>query len=119
MSGTPDDDRLKELREQKKKQLREQAEGQQGGGNEAQQQAAREQAEAKQEAMLKQYLTDDARQRLNAIEMSKPEFAESVKKQLTALAQSGRIQDRIDDEQMQDLLRELQPESKSFDIQRR
>jgi programmed cell death protein 5 len=119
MSGTPDDDRLEELREQKKKQLREQAEGQQGGGNEAQQQAAREQAEAKQEAMLKQYLTDDARQRLNAIEMSKPEFAESVKKQLTALAQSGRIQDRIDDEQMQDLLRELQPESKSFDIQRR
>jgi programmed cell death protein 5 len=119
MSGTPDDDRLEELREQKKKQLREQADGQQGGGNEAQQQAAREQAEAKQEAMLKQYLTDDARQRLNAIEMSKPEFAESVKKQLTALAQSGRIQDRIDDEQMQDLLRELQPESKSFDIQRR
>jgi programmed cell death protein 5 len=119
MSGTPDDDRLEELREQKKQQLREQAEGQQGGGNEAQQQAAREQAEAKQEAMLKQYLTDDARQRLNAIEMSKPEFAESVKKQLTALAQSGRIQDRIDDEQMQDLLRELQPESKSFDIQRR
>jgi programmed cell death protein 5 len=119
MSGTPDDDRLEELREQKKKQLREQADGQQGGGNEAQQQAAREQAEAKQEAMLKQYLTDDARQRLNAIEMSKPEFAESVKKQLTALAQSGRIQDRIDDEQMQNLLRELQPESKSFDIQRR
>jgi programmed cell death protein 5 len=119
MSGTPDDDRLEELREQKKEQLRQQADGQQGGGNEAQQQAAREQAEAKQEAMLKQYLTDDARQRLNAIEMSKPEFAESVKKQLTTLAQSGRIQDRIDDEQMQDLLRELQPESKSFDIQRR
>ena len=118
MSGTPDDDRLEELREQKKEQLRQQADGQQGG-NEAQQQAAREQAEAKQEAMLKQYLTDDARQRLNAIEMSKPEFAESVKKQLTTLAQSGRIQDRIDDEQMQDLLRELQPESKSFDIQRR
>jgi len=42
-----------------------------------------------------------------------------VKKQLTALAQSGRIQDRIDDEQMQELLRELQPESKSFDIRRR
>jgi programmed cell death protein 5 len=119
MSGTPDDDRLEELREQKKQQLREQADGQQGGGNEAQQQAAREQAEAKQEAMLKQYLTDDARQRLNAIEMSKPDFAESVKKQLTALAQSGRIQDRIDDEQMQDLLRELQPDSKSFDIRRR
>ena len=119
MSGTPDDDRLEELREQKKQQLREQADGQQSANAEAQQEAARQQAEAKQEAMLKQYLTDDARQRLNAIEMSKPDFAESVKKQLTALAQSGRIQDRIDDEQMQELLRELQPESKSFDIRRR
>ena len=119
MSGTPDDDRLEELREQKKQQLREQADGQQSANAEAQQEAARRQAEAKQEAMLKQYLTDDARQRLNAIEMSKPDFAESVKKQLTALAQSGRIQDRIDDEQMQELLRELQPESKSFDIRRR
>jgi programmed cell death protein 5 len=122
MSGTPDDDRLEELRERKMQELREQADGQQAGGGadaQAQQEAAREQAEAKQEAMLKQYLTDDARQRLNAIEMSKPEFAESVKKQLVALAQSGRIQDRIDDDQMQDLLRELQPESKSFDIRRR
>ncbi|WP_336021545.1 DNA-binding protein [Halobellus salinisoli] len=120
MSGNPDDDRLEELREKKMQQLRDQAEGQSGGGsNEAAQEAAREQAEAQQDAMLKQYLTDGARQRLNAVEMSKPDFAESVKKQVLALAQSGRIQDRIDEEQMKDLLRELQPESKSFDIRRR
>ncbi|MFB6090221.1 MAG: DNA-binding protein [Halobellus sp.] len=117
MSGSPDDDRLEELREQKMEELREQAQG--GQDREAAQEAAREQAEAKQEAMLKQYLTDGARQRLNAIEMSKPEFAEKVKKQITALAQSGRIQDRIDEEQMRDLLKELQPDSKSFDIRRR
>ncbi|MFB6251606.1 MAG: DNA-binding protein [Halobellus sp.] len=119
MSGSPDDDRLEELREQKMQELREQADGQQGGGREGAQDAAREQAEAKQEAMLKQYLTDGARQRLNAVEMSKPEFAKSAKKQILALAQSGRIQDRIDEEQMRDLLKELQPESKSFDIRRR
>ncbi|MFC6872926.1 DNA-binding protein [Halobellus marinus] len=120
MSETPDDDRLEELREKKMQQLREQAGGEGGGqANEAAQEAAREQAEAKQEAMLKQYLTDGARQRLNAVEMSKPDFAESAKKQILALAQSGRIQDRIDEEQMRDLLKELQPESKSFDIRRR
>ncbi|MFD1599103.1 DNA-binding protein [Halobellus rarus] len=119
MSGTPDDDRLEELREKKMQELRDQAEGQQGGQNRESQEAARQQAEAKQEAMLKQYLTDGARQRLNAVEMSKPDFAESVKKQVVALAQSGRIQDRIDEDQMKDLLRELQPESKSFDIRRR
>ncbi|WP_256546255.1 DNA-binding protein [Halobellus inordinatus] len=120
MSGNPDDDRLEELREKKMQELRDQAEGQQGGqANEAAQDAARDRAEAQQEAMLKQYLTDGARQRLNAVEMSKPDFAESVKKQIVALAQSGRIQDRIDEDQMRDLLRELQPESKSFDIRRR
>ncbi|WP_144906242.1 DNA-binding protein [Halobellus captivus] len=119
MSGTPDDDRLEELREKKMQELRDQADGQGGGSNEAAQEAAREQAEAKQDAMLKQYLTDGARQRLNAVEMSKPDFAESVKKQILALAQSGRIQNRIDEDQMKDLLRELQPESKSFDIRRR
>ena len=120
MSGTPDDDRLEELREKKMQELRDQAEGQGGGQqNPEAQEAARQQAEAKQEAMLKQYLTDGARQRLNAVEMSKPDFAESVKKQVVALAQSGRIQDRIDEDQMKDLLRELQPESKSFDIRRR
>jgi len=119
MSGTPDDDRLEELREKKMQELRDQAEGQQGGQDPEAQEAARQQAEAKQDAMLKQYLTDGARQRLNAVEMSKPDFAESVKKQIVALAQSGRIQDRIDEDQMKDLLRELQPESKSFDIRRR
>jgi len=120
MSGSPNDDRLEELREQKMQELREQAQGGQGGQDrEAAQEAAREQAEAQQEAMLKQYLTDGARQRLNAVEMSKPDFAEKAKKQILALAQSGRIQDRIDEEQMRDLLKELQPESKSFDIRRR
>lgn len=119
MSGTPDDDRLRELREQRLQELQDQ----QGGADTVEQQAAREaaqeQASAQQEAMLKQYLTDGARQRLNAVEMSKPEFAESVKQQLVALAQSGRIRDRIDEEQMKELLRELTPKSRSFDIRRR
>jgi programmed cell death protein 5 len=119
MSGNPDDERLDELREQKMQELREQAEGQGGGGEEAAQQAAQERADAQKEAMLKQYLTDGARQRLNAVQMSKPDFAEQVEQQIVALAQSGRIQDRIDEEQMKSLLKELKPDSKSFDIRRR
>jgi programmed cell death protein 5 len=118
MSGNPDDERLEELREQKMQELREQADGQQAG-DEAAQQAAQERADAQKEALLKQYLTDGARQRLNAVQMSKPDFAEQVEQQLVALAQSGRIQDRIDEEQMKSLLKELKPESKSFDIRRR
>ncbi|MFC7135625.1 DNA-binding protein [Halobaculum litoreum] len=117
MSETPDDERLEELREQKMRELQEQAQGQ--GADEEAQQAAQEQAERQQEALLKQYLTDGARQRLNAVEMSKPEFAAKVKQQVTALARSGRVNGRIDEDQMKELLRELQPDQKSFDIRRR
>jgi programmed cell death protein 5 len=118
MSGNPDDDRLEELRKQKMQELKDQA--QEGGGGERgeAEQAARQQAEAQQEALLKQHLTDGARQRLNAVKMSKPQVADQVKQQIVALAQSGRIQDRIDEEQMQTLLKELTPD-KSFDIRRR
>ncbi|GAB3420205.1 DNA-binding protein [Haloparvum alkalitolerans] len=121
MSGNPDDERLEELREKKMQELQERAggEGGAGGADPEAQQAAQERAEAQQEAVLKQHLTDDARQRLNAVEMSKPEFAKKVKKQVAALAQSGRIQGRIDEDQMKELLRELQPDQKSFDIRRR
>ncbi len=116
MSGNPDDERLEELREKKMEELRER---QQGDGDAEAREEAQQRAEAQQEAVLKQYLTDGARQRLNAVEMSKPEFAKQVKQQVASLAQSGRVQGRIDEDQMRDLLKELQPEQKSFDIRRR
>ncbi|WP_418280883.1 DNA-binding protein [Halorubrum sp. DTA98] len=116
MSENPDDERLEELREKKMQELQDRT--QEGGDAEAQQEA-QERAEAQQEAVLKQHLTDGARQRLNAVEMSKPQFAKQVKQQVAALAQSGRVQGRIDEAQMRDLLKELQPEQKSFDIRRR
>ena len=117
MSDSPDDDRLEELREQKKEELKERQQGTPEGAEA--QQAAQEQAEAQREAILKQHLTDGARQRLNAIEMSKPDVAKKVKQQLVALAQSGRVQDKIDEQQMKELLKELQPDSTSFDLPRR
>ena len=118
MSNSPDDDRLEELREQKLKELQERQQGQSGQDDEAQQ-AVKQQAEAQKQALLKQHLTDGARQRLNAVQMSKPQFAEQVEQQIIALARSGRVQNRIDEDQMKALLKELQPESKSFDISRR
>jgi len=116
MPNSPDDDRLEELREQKLQELQERQ--QQGQDDEAQE-AAKQQAEAQKQALLKQHLTDGARQRLNAVQMSKPQFAQQVEQQIIALARSGRVQNRIDEDQMKALLKELQPESKSFDISRR
>lgn len=116
MSGSPDDERLEELRQKKMEQLQDRAEG--GQGDEAQE-AAQQQAEAQKNALLRQYLTDDARKRLNTVKMSKPQFGEQVERQVVTLARSGRIQGKIDDDKMKQLLKELKPDSKSFDIQRR
>lgn len=90
-----------------------------GEGDEEAMRAQQEQAEAQKEAILRQYLTDGARKRLNSVKMSKPQHADQIEQQLVALAQSGRVQDQIDEEQMKQLLQELTPDSKSFDIQRR
>ena len=117
MSGDQSDEELQRLREEKMEELKEQ----QAGGEEQQEamEAQREQAEARKKAILRQHLTDGARKRLNTVKMSKPDVGERVEEQLVALAQSGRIQDKIDEDQMKQLLSELTPDSKSFDIKRR
>ncbi|PSP82719.1 DNA-binding protein [Halobacteriales archaeon QS_6_64_34] len=115
MSGDPSEEELEELRKQKMEQLKEQ----QGEGDAEAQQAAQQQAEAQKKAILRQHLTDGARKRLNTVKMSKPEVGEQVEQQIVALARSGRVGDTIDEEQMKQLLSELTPDSKSFDIKRR
>ncbi|WP_137289384.1 DNA-binding protein [Natronorubrum halophilum] len=117
MSGSPDDEKLEELRQKKMEQLQEQQAGSQQG--DASQEAAQQQAEAQKKAVLRQHLTDDARKRLNTVKMSKPQFGEQVERQVVTLARSGRIQGKIDDEKMKQLLQELKPDEKSFDIKRR
>ena len=113
MSGSPDDERLEELRKQKMEELQDQQ------GQEEAQQQAQQQADAQKQALLRQHLTDGARKRLNSVRMSKPQFAEQVERQVVALAQSGRIADKIDEDKMKELLRELKPDEKSFNIRRR
>ncbi|SER22944.1 DNA-binding protein [Natrinema salaciae] len=115
MSGSPDEEKLEELRQKKMEQLQDRAESQGEGGQEA----AQQQAEAQKKAVLRQHLTDEARKRLNTVKMSKPQFGEQVERQVISLARSGRIQGKIDDDKMKQLLKELKPDSQSFDIQRR
>ena len=115
MSGEPDEEELERIREQKREQLKDKAQSRDEDAMGAQ----RQQAEAQKNAILRQHLTDGARKRLNTVKMSKPEAGEKVEQQVVALAQSGRLQDKIDEDQMKELLRELTPDSKSFDIRRR
>ncbi|WP_330632735.1 DNA-binding protein [Halocatena halophila] len=113
----PSEDELEELRQKKMEQLKEQQESQ--DVDEEAMQAQQEQAEAQKKAILRQSLTDGARKRLNTVKMSKPEHGEQIERQIVALAQSGRVQGKIDEEQMKQLLSELTPDSKSFNIRHR
>jgi len=112
----PDDEELEKLREERLQELQEQA-----GGEEQEEamQARQQQAEAQKKAVLRQHLTDSARQRLNSVKMSRPDFGEQVEQQVVALAQSGRIQGKIDEEKMKQLLKELKPDSNSYNVRRR
>jgi programmed cell death protein 5 len=115
MSGDPSEEELEQLREQKREQLKDQM----GEGEGEAVDAKRQQAEAQKKAVLRQHLTDGARKRLNTVKMSKPDVGEQVEQQIVALASSGRIQGEIDEQKMKELLREMTPDSKSFDIRRR
>jgi len=111
----PDEDDLEQLREERLEELQERAQEPDEEAVEAQ----RQQAEAQKKAVLRQHLTDGARQRLNSVKMSRPDFGEQVEQQVVALARSGRIQGKIDEEKMKQLLKELKPDSKSFNVRRR
>ena len=67
------------------------------------------QAEAQIHHVLLQILEPEARERLANIKLTKPEFARAIEQQLVALAQSGRLKQKITDAQLKELLRQLVP----------
>ena len=106
-----------DLEELKRRKL-EQMQQQQYNAQAAQQEQARAEYEAKKQSILRQILTPEARERLNTLKMTKPELVASVEAQLVALAQSGRIQTKIDDAKLKALLLQLQPKKKEMQIKR-
>jgi len=77
-----------------------------------------QQIEAQKQAILRQVLTPEARQRLNNLKMVKPEYAEQLELQLIQLAQTGKVNIPITDEQLREILARLQSRRRDIKIRR-
>ncbi len=104
------DDELEAIRQRKLAALQEQALRKQ------QEEERKQQAEAQIQAILRGVLTEEARARLQNIKLVKPELAQAVEYQLATLAQSGRLQNKITDEQLKALLKQIQEKKRETKI---
>lgn len=116
-------DDLEEIRRKRLEQLQQQqaSQPQMGAGDmqaAMQQEQAMAEMEAKKQALLRQILTPEARERLTTLKMSRKEMVEQLESQLIMLAQSGRLQSKIDDEKLKQLLIQLQPKKREPTIKR-
>ncbi|MCD6467228.1 MAG: DNA-binding protein [Methanomicrobia archaeon] len=75
--------------------------------------------EIQKQLVLRQILTNEARNRLVRIKMARPEFAEQIELQLIQLAQSGKLEKKISDEDLKNILRSLQQKKPKYKIMRR
>jgi len=110
------DDELAELLRRKMQQMQRQAMDQQTMEDEAERQR---QLDSQIRVALMEILEPEARERLNTIKLTRPEFAKAVEQQLVMLAQSGRVRQRITDDQLKGLLAQLTPSKKEFRITRK
>jgi programmed cell death protein 5 len=75
--------------------------------------------EDQKKLILRAILADDARERLGRIKAARPEMAENLENQLIMLAQSGRLKNKINDEQLRELLSKILPKKRDITIRRR
>jgi programmed cell death protein 5 len=107
------DDELEELRKRRLLELQ-----QQKLDRERQAQMQQE-VEAQKQAILRQIMAPEARERLNRIKIVKPELAEQIELQLIQLAQSGRLGSVLTDEQLKTILKRLTDKQREIKITRK
>jgi programmed cell death protein 5 len=114
------DNELEEIRKRRLAEIQKQQAQQQPTDMQAayQQEQANAEMEAQKQAILRQILTPEARERLTTLKMSRSALGEQLEIQLISLAQSGRLQSKIDDEQLKTLLMKMQPKKRKTSITR-
>jgi len=105
-----------ELEELKKRRI---LELQQQQGEKERQAQMQQELDAQKQAILRQILTPEARERLNRIKIVKPELAEAVELQLIQLAQAGRLGNVLTDDQLKTILRRLTDKQRDIKITRK
>ncbi len=106
------EDELEELRKRKLLNLKQRL------AEEQQRVQVQQQVEMQKQAVLRRILTPDARRRLNNIKMVRPEFASQLELQLIQIAQQGRANIPITDEQLKEILIRLQSHRREPKIRR-
>lgn len=79
----------------------------------------KEELEKQKKQLLRKILTSEARSRLANLRIARPEFTERVELQLIQIARTGRIDLPINDDQLQKILKKLQQNKRSINIERR
>ncbi len=74
---------------------------------------------AQRQAILRQILAPEARERLGRITLAYPQLAQDIENRLIALAQSGKISSVIDDATLRQILRAIVPKKRDINIERR
>jgi programmed cell death protein 5 len=91
---------------------------QQRTDDEQKQGQADRQLEAQKQALLRQMLSPEARQRLTNLKMVKPQFTEQLELQLIQLAQAGKLPLPLSDAQLKQILVQLQSRKRETKIRR-
>jgi programmed cell death protein 5 len=79
---------------------------------------AEQQIEAQKQALLRQILSPEARERLNNLKMVKAEFIEQLELQLIQMAQTGKMHIPLSDAQLKQILVQLQSRKRDIKITR-
>jgi len=110
------DDELDQLRKKRAQELQQQVNNEESNEVDLDEQ---QKFEEQKKAVLRSILTPEAKQRLSNIKLARPTIGEQIENQLIMLAQSGRLQEKITDAQLRELLQKIMPKKRDINIKRR